>query len=90
MKRVAKKAARLTRKASQARRTLPANSVTLVTAAIDGPRDKRFYEPDKLMVKFADKYTVRLRKNRLQRIGSKAGLSPRLEALIGNFLQWKP
>lgn len=62
-----------------------ADDVELVTSATNAPRDKRFYEPDKLLIKFADKYRFRLRKNQLVNVGSSEGLSAKLKSLLADL-----
>lgn len=62
-----------------------ADDVELVTSATNAPGNKRFYEPDKLLIKFADKYRFRLRKNHLVNVGSKAGFSAKLKSLLADL-----
>ena len=63
----------------------PVDSIQLVTSATGGPRDKRFYEPDKLLIKFSDKFRFRLRRNQLIVLDSTEGLSAKLKGLLSEL-----
>ena len=54
----------------------------LVISATNSVPDPRFYERDKLVVKFSDRHTFRLRGNHLAQIDSKEGLSLELNTLL--------
>ena len=60
----------------------PTDIIEMVTSATDAPRDRRFYEQDKLLIKFLDKYKFRLRGDQLVQVDSKTGISSKLQSLL--------